>query len=76
MKHPFTFSFHWPWIKNAFSDKDKRYSTAHVLYIYVYLKPIEFRNDGVFEWLGTNEKSKVYKFIQWFCRYTFPIGGE
>ena len=41
MKNPFTFSFHWPWIKNAFSDKDKRYSTAHVLYIYVYLKPIE-----------------------------------
>ena len=43
MKNPFTFSFHWPWIKNAFSDKDKRYSTAHVLYIYVYLKPIEKR---------------------------------
>ena len=43
MKNPFTFSFHWPWIKNAFSDKDKRYSTAHVLYIYVYLKPIEER---------------------------------
>ena len=43
MKNPFTFSFHWPWIKNAFSDKDKRYSTAHVLYIYVYLKPIEDR---------------------------------
>ena len=43
MKNPFTFSFHWPWIKNAFSDKDKRYSTAHISYIFEYLKSIENR---------------------------------
>ena len=51
MKNPFTFSFQWPWIKNAFSDKDKRYSTAHVLYIYVYLKPIS-RTEKYFKMMG------------------------
>ena len=36
MKNPFTLLFLWPWIKNAFSDKDKRYSTAHILYLFEY----------------------------------------
>ena len=40
-ENPFTFSFHWPWIENAFSDKAKRYSTTHISYIFQYYKPIE-----------------------------------
>ena len=41
MKNPFTFSFHWPWIENAFSDKDKRYSRAHILYILSILSQLK-----------------------------------
>ena len=41
MINPFTFSFHWSWIENAFSAEDNRYSTVNILYIVEYLMPIE-----------------------------------
>ena len=45
--NPFTFSFHWSWIENAFSDEEKKYSTVNILYIFEYLKPILRKQDPV-----------------------------